>query len=134
MGNNLHYTIPQFFERRMEEHSEVESFRRLPNSEEIIYEIKRSSYQDVVRVWLSDQYNFGDADFENRPREIRAGDYILIARPEAASHGGYSEDNIRVGKLADFMGALRKRRMWKYEPPSAEEKKRRNELRRQGNN
>jgi hypothetical protein len=88
------------------------------------YEIKRDRFADTIHVWLSDQYNFGEADFQNRSREIRSGDYILIARPEASSHGGYSEEKIRVGKLADFMGALTKREMWKYEPPSAEEKKR----------
>jgi hypothetical protein len=124
MGKNLYYTIPQFFERRMQEHSAVLSFRLLPNDNEIIYEIRRRNFGDTIRVWLSDQYNFGESDFNNRPREIRAGDYILIARPEA--HGGdYSEDKIRIGKLADFMGALTKRQMWKYEPPSEEERKRR---------
>lgn len=125
MGKNLYYTIPRYFEARMAEHSIVKSCRLLPNDSEIIYEIKRNRYDDTIRVWLSDQYKFGDADFQNRPREIRPGDYILIARPEASSHGGYSDEKIRVGKLADFMGALTKRQMWKYEPPSAEDKKKR---------
>lgn len=123
MGKNLHYTIPRYFEERMSEHSMVETFRKLPHETEIVYEIHRLRFNDTIRVWLSDQYHFGEADFRNRPREIRAGDYILIARPEAASHGGYSDERIRVGKLADFMGALTRRELWKYEPPSAEEKK-----------
>ncbi|MCK1744645.1 hypothetical protein IVA80_28465 [Bradyrhizobium sp. 139] len=123
MGKNLYYTIPRYFEERMREHSAVRAFRKLPHETEIVYEINRLRFNDTVRVWLSDQYHFGEADFQNRPREIRAGDYILIARPEAASHGGYSDDRIRVGKLADFMGALTRREMWKYEPPSAEERK-----------
>lgn len=129
MGKNLHYTIPRYFEDRMREHSAVRTFRKLPHETEIVYEISRLRFNDTVRVWLSDQYHFGEADFRNRPREIKAGDYILIARPEAASHGGYSDDRIRVGKLADFMGALTRREIWKYEPPSAEERKLRSKRR-----
>ena len=102
----------------MREHSIVESFRVLPNDDEIIYEIRPNRYGDTVRVWLSDHCHHTEMDFYNRPREIRSGDYILIARPEAADEGGYSLDNIRIGKLKDFMGALTKRHMWKYEPPS----------------
>lgn len=125
MGKNLYYTIPRYFEARMDEHSKVRTCRLLPHDDEIIYEITRHHFNDTIRVWLSDQYSFGEADFRNRPQQIRAGDYILIAKPEAASHGGYSDEKIRVGKLADFMGALTKREMWKYEPPSAEERKQR---------
>jgi hypothetical protein len=118
MGKDLHYTIPIFFEKRMNDHSMVASLRRLPNDDETIYEIRRNRYDDTVRVWLSDHYHHTEMDIYNRPREIRSGDYILIARPEAADEGGYSLENIRVGKLRDFMGALNKRQMWKYEPPS----------------
>jgi hypothetical protein len=125
MGKNLYPTIPQFFEARMSEHSMVSAFRRLPNDDEIIYEIQRHRYNDTVRVWLSDHYHHTEMDFYNRPKEIKAGDYILIARPEAADLGGYSMERIRIGKLADLMGALTKREMWKYEPPSEEEKERR---------
>ena len=128
MGKNLYYTIPRFFEQRMSEHSAVKSFRVLPNEHEFIYEIKRE-IGDTIRVWLADQYNFDTGDFENRPREICAGDYILIARPEAHG-GGYSEDKIRIGKLADFMGALTKKDMWRYEPPSDEDRKNRKPFRR----
>jgi hypothetical protein len=124
MGKDLHHTIPKFFERRMCEHSNVRSFRLLSNEFEIIYEIERLRYGDKVRVWLADQYSFGEVDFNNRPTEIRAGDYILIARPESSPDEGYTDGKIRIGKLKDFMGALTKREMWKYVPPSDEEKKR----------
>jgi len=125
MGKNIHYSIIDFFENRMAQHSNVASCRPLKNDTEYVYEIKRLRFGDTVRVWLSDHYHFNEMDLYNRPREIRAGDYILIARPEAQDHGGYSEDNIRVGKLADFMGSLNKKEMWKYEPPSDDEKKER---------
>jgi hypothetical protein len=121
MGKNLYHTIPQFFEARMQEHPLVEAFRRLPNDDEIIYEIRRKRYGDTIRVWLSDHYHYTEMDFYNRPKEIKAGDYILIARPEAQD-GAYSQDKIRVGKLGDLMGALTKRQMWTYEPPSEKER------------
>lgn len=125
MGKDLHPTIPVFFEKRMSEHSNVKSFRRLPSDTDIIYEIKRKRFDDVVRVWLADQYHFSETDFHNRPPEIRAGDYVLIARPEAQPDYGYSDGKIRIGKIGDFMGALTKRNMWTYVSPSDEEKKRR---------
>jgi hypothetical protein len=129
MGKNLHYTIPLFFQERMREHSTVASFRQLPNDDAFIFEIRRKRFGDTVRVCLSDHYHHNEMDFYNRPREIRAGDYILIARPEAADEGGYSHEKIRVGKIRDFMGALTKREMWKYEPPSDEERQRKRSAR-----
>jgi hypothetical protein len=130
MGKDLYYTIPQFFEKRILEHSAVESWILLPCDEEYIYRISRARYGDQVLVWLSDQYHFTDMDFYNRPRQLRAGDYIVIAKPEAS--GGASTELIRqyrigVGKLGVFMGALNKRNMWTYEPPDEKEKARRRE-------
>ncbi len=116
MGTNLYYTILQFFEACMREHSAVELFERLRVESEIIYELARRKHRDAVRVWLADQYHFTDADYYARPNELRPGDYILIARPE----GRESVDRdltriakIGVGKLVELMGALNKLEMWK---------------------
>jgi hypothetical protein len=132
MGKDLYYTIPQFFEKRLCEHSAVGSWARLPYEEEFIYRIFRIQYEDQVLVWLADQYLFTDMDFYNRPQQLRPGDYILIAKPEAS--GRVSPDLIRqyrigVGKLGIFMGALNKRKMWTYEPPDEKEKARGRERR-----
>jgi hypothetical protein len=133
MGNDLYYAIPQFFEKRISEHSAVTSWVRLPCEEEFIYRISRIRYGDQVLVWLADQYLFTDMDFYNRPQQLRPEDYILIAKPEAS--GRVSAELIRqyrigVGKLGMFMGALNKRNMWTYEPPDEEEKARRRERQR----
>lgn len=130
MGRDLHYTIPKFFEDRMHEHSAVAEIRKLNVQDELVYEILRSKYGDKVRVWLSDAYHFTEMDYFNRPSELKAGDYILIAKPEG--NGGVSnqlieEAKIGVGKLGEFMGALNIRRMWTYVPPTAEEIKARRE-------
>jgi hypothetical protein len=132
VGKDLHYTIRPFFEKRIAEHSAVASCVLLPCEQEFIYRISRARYEDEVLVWLADQYHFTDMDFYNRPRQLRPGDYIVIAKPEA--EGGASPELIRqyrigVGKLGMFMGALNKRKMWTHEPPDEEEKARRRELR-----
>jgi hypothetical protein len=124
MGNNLYYTIPKFFEDRMREHSMVTETRRLDVEGELVYEITRHRYSDTIRVWLSDAYRFTEMDFFNRPKELKAGDYILIAKPEGG--GGVSEQlvadaRIGVGKLGELMGALNVRAMWTYVPPTEEE-------------
>ena len=124
MGDDLYYTIPKFFEDRMNEHSSVASIKKLNVDGEVIYEIKRNGFFDKVKVWLSDAYLFTEFDFDNRPKEIKAGDYILIAKPEA--NGGVDAEiimssKIGVGKLKEFMGALRVMKMWTYTPPTEEE-------------
>lgn len=125
MGDNLHPTILTFFESRMGSHSVVQSITRIHVDGEVVYEIKRARYGDTIRVWLSDAYHFTEIDLENRPSCLKGGDYIMIARPE----GGHvidsetvKETKIGIGKLAEFMGALNKRQMWTYVPPSEEEK------------
>jgi hypothetical protein len=126
VGTNLYYTILQFFEARMREHSAVDSFERLQVEDEIIYVLTRRKHQGTIKVWLADQYHFTDMDYYGRPNELKAGDYILIARPECGEN--VDRELIRVakigvGKLVEFMGALNKREMWKYVPPTEEEKR-----------
>jgi hypothetical protein len=130
MGNDLYYTIPRFFEEPMREHSMVLSVRRLDVEGEIVYELSRHKYCDTVRVWLSDAYRFTEMDYYNRPKELKAGDYILIAKPEGG--GGVSDQlvattRIAVGKLGELMGALNVAKMWTYVPPTEEEQRARKE-------
>jgi hypothetical protein len=124
VGLDLYYTIPQSFEERMKEHSSVEYLERLNVEGEYIYEIVRYKFHDHVKVWLSDAYHFTEFDYHNRPKELRAGDYILIAKPEA--NGGVPSHlidttKIAVGKLKELMGALTVAKTWTYVPPTEEE-------------
>jgi hypothetical protein len=119
MGVDLYYTISRFFEKRMQEQDCVRSLQRLP-ADEIIYEIVRGNYEDKIKVWLSDAYLFTEFDYDNRPRLLNKGDYILIAKPE----GGHCVSSeliqrvkIGVGKIGEFMGALNKQELWNYTPP-----------------
>jgi len=122
MGLNLYYTIIDFFENKMLNHSVVASFLRTGDKDEYVYEIDRSRFRDRLRVWLSDAYIFTEMEYLNKPREIIAGDYILIARPESMSWVDTTGDKIGIGKIGDFMGALNKKNMWTYDPPTAEER------------
>jgi hypothetical protein len=130
MGDDLYFTIPQFFEQRMLDHSMISAARRLSVLGEYVYELDRKKFRDTVRVWLSDAYRFTEMDFHNRPKELRAGDYILIAKPEGG--GGVDQQlidatHIGVGKLGELMGALNVRQMWTYIPPTEEERSKKKE-------
>ena len=112
----------------MLQHTAVESCSRLPIDEEYIYEVRRTRYDDTVRVWLADQYHFNDMDFHCRPRQLKKGDYVLIARPEASASVNQDliqESKIGVGKIGELMGALNKREMWKYVSTTEQEKRER---------
>jgi hypothetical protein len=123
VGRNLNSEILKFFEARMAEHSKVADCRLLPVEEEFIYNIRRYTYNDELRVWLSDRYRFTDMDFYNRPSQLGAGDYIVIADPagySTASTELIRQSRIGVGKLDVFMGALNKQKLWTYLPPGEE--------------
>jgi hypothetical protein len=112
----------------MRVHSMVKSFKRIDVPGEIVYEITRHIFDDTVRVWLSDAYRFTEMDFINRPSALKAGDFILIAKPEA--NGFFESDDetqIGMGKIGELMGALNVREMWTYEPPTDEQRRLRRE-------
>lgn len=128
MTKDLYYTIPRYFLDRMAEHSNVAAVENESTDEFFLYRLTRADQRDTVLVWLSDAYRFTDMDFHNRPKELQAGDYILIAKPEGgggASQELIAEARIGIGKLAELMGALTQREMWKYDPPRWEERQRR---------
>lgn len=127
MSKNLYYTIPEFFVDRMSKHSAVRDVEDVSTDEFYLYRIGRVRGNPVL-VWLSDAYLFTDMDFHNRPEELEAGDFILVARPEAGAQVTkevIAEARIGVGKLGELMGALNKRDVWTYRPPDWEEQQRR---------
>lgn len=128
MTKDLYYTIPEYFIKRMREHSNVESIQDQSTEDYFIFRVNRLNPRDSVRIWLSDAYRFTEMDFHNRPEELEPGDYALIAKPEGGGGVSYElikDARIGVGKLAELMGALTKRNMWEYEPPTWEERQRR---------
>lgn len=131
MGKDLHPTILEFFYERMHDHSNVASYEDVSDTENYIYRVRRARQRDSVLVWLTDAYLFTESDYYLRPDALRAGDFILVAKPE----GGFSLDQgeidrakIGVGQIGKFMGALNVRSMWTY--LTREEKERLERLRR----
>jgi hypothetical protein len=112
-----------YFEKRMQEHSCVERCERLltGNEDEYIYELSRTEGRPPVRVHIVDTYEYGMADYLARPRQIRAGDFILVVSfgPEL-SHAVIERaraDRIGMGDVRRLMGALNWSEVWKYRPP-----------------
>jgi hypothetical protein len=125
--STLHHTIIAFFEKKMADHNRVRKWTRLQVADEFIYFVERSDALLPLNVFLSDAYSFGRADFLGRPRNIKAGDYILIARPEASygSPAFYEElqnGKIGIGKIGELMGALNYPNVWEYEKPADKKK------------
>ena len=120
MGKQLHQTIPPFVEDRLIGHDVVAALRKIEHADYFVYEIDRVRYGDTLRVFLSDQYTFTEFDFFQMERNLSAGDFILVARPEAGftdqAKAEASQKRIGLGKFGDLMGALNLKRTWLYTP------------------
>jgi len=118
MGKDLHYLVIKFFEERMSQHSKVRSFTEIQDDNDILYRIERAGDLPDLTVHLSDAYRYTMHDYYCKPAVLGAGDFILIARPEA----DFSEDivvvavrdKIGIGQIGKFMGALHHRDVWLY--------------------
>lgn len=101
----------------MSGHSNVADMRDESDDENYIYRIARAKQRDEILVWLTDAYLFTDADYYSRPPELRAGDFILVAKPEGGFHLDIEtihRERIGVGQIGKFMGALNAKEMWTY--------------------
>ena len=127
MGRDLHYTILQFIERNLSSHAKVASWKRMdtPQDDDYIYLIIRTDgFSDVI-VHASDEYRYTLTHYYQKPAQITAGGFILIAKPE----GGYSydiveiaqNDKISIGKWGALMGALYHDNHWNYIPKERRE-------------
>jgi hypothetical protein len=117
MGKDLHPSIIDFFIERMSGHNNVADFRDESDEENYLFRIVRARQRDTVLVWLSDAYEFTDADYYARPTALGPGDFILVAKPEGGFHldqESIDHARIGVGQIGKFMGALNSREMWTY--------------------
>jgi hypothetical protein len=125
----LHRQIVEFFESRMATHTCVARCTRMNVADEYIFSIERKDGLGPVKVLLSDAYRYGYADYLARPKQIRHGDFIIVARPEADFDEKLVErarqDGIGIGKISKFMGALNRRLVCDYTSPEEKKKRRR---------
>jgi hypothetical protein len=117
----LHHSTIRFFESKMSVHNRVMRWTRLPDNSYVLYRIERTNDLDNCNVFLSDAYNFGYADYIGRPEIIGIGDYVIVARPESSFDMGLIQearyDQIGLGRIGAFMGALNSSRIWEYVSP-----------------
>lgn len=118
MGTQIKNSTLVFFDSQMDGHSCVETYTRLPVEDEIVFEIQRKNGLPPINVHASDAYRYDFADFASRPKEIRRGDFILIARPEATFDPALvaiaREECMGIGMFIKFKGALNYRNVWEY--------------------
>lgn len=123
MGRDLYYTIPQYFENALKNHTKVRSVRRVDhttNDNDYLYLIRRTDGLREILVHASDAYSYTLTEYFQKPRQLAAGSYIYIARPEASYDWGIVEtaqqDRISIGKFSAIMGALYVDEHWNYVP------------------
>ncbi|MBK9051005.1 MAG: hypothetical protein IPL78_08840 [Chloroflexi bacterium] len=99
----------------MKEHSRVVNSSVIRHDSDILYRIERISPLPEVIVHLSDSYLYTLHDYHSKPSMLKAGDFILIARPEAK----FTEEAIRIaardkigiGKIGGLLSALHRKDM-----------------------
>lgn len=127
MGIDLNPQIVKFFMQRMSDHSAVAACKQIDDEESFLFYLERNNGMPPLTVHLSDAYFYGIHDFLTRPKILKGGDFVLVARPE----GGFGDDvvematplSIGIGQIGKFMGAINKAKCWEYITP--DERKRR---------
>ncbi|MFZ0882371.1 MAG: hypothetical protein WAN14_03160, partial [Candidatus Acidiferrales bacterium] len=113
---------------KMEAHNRVERCVRQNADGECIFEIQRKGDLPTLMVYLSDAYDYGLGEYLSRPRSLGRGDFILIADPNANFDESVvpraREDEIGIGNIKKFMGALNFRNVWMYDTPDAKKGRR----------
>ena len=119
MGRNLHYSIPRFFEKSLDEHPMVISWERIDhpqNDSDYIYRIIRAKNFVEIFVHATDKYDYSLTDYYQKPEQLGTSSFIYVARPEATYDPSIVEyarqDNISIGKFGAIMGALYKEDHW----------------------
>ncbi len=128
MGRNLYYIIPRYLENALEQHAKVESWSRIDDAKadnDYIYLVKRIDRLSDIVIHASDEYIYQLTDYFQKPYQIDAGSFILIARPEADYDYAIvelaSQDQISIGKFSALMGALHVEEHWNYIPKERRE-------------
>ncbi len=123
MGRDLHYTIPKFIEKHIKQHPRVNSLKRIDDinkDDDFIYLIKRSSGLGDIVMHASDEYIYTLSHYFQKPTQITAGGFILIAKPEAKYVHSIAEvaqeEKVSIGKWGALLGALNDEEHWKYVP------------------
>ena len=136
MGKALRSDHIGFFTDRMDQHNLVSKWEPIVNQHEYLFKIKRTlvgSKSDVI-VHLTDAYRYGLAEFFARPKQLRAGSYVVIGMPHADADPEVVEEakkrRIGIGHIGKFMGALNYKNIWEYMTPEERQQKEEEQQRR----
>lgn len=116
-------SLVSYFEKNIRAHKRVADCNRVisRNEDEHIYEIRRTDDLSTLRVYISDAYGFSSGDYASRPKEIKAGDFILVDTFAGGPDGSVVEearrDRIAVGPWRKLFGALNSHDVWLYRMP-----------------
>lgn len=111
------------FENHIMGHDKVAICNRLAsrNDDEYIYEILRTSDLPLLRVYISGAYEYDSGAYAARPKEIKAGDFILLDKFAPGADRSIIEtarrDRIAIGPWSKLYGALNSHEPWKYRAP-----------------
>lgn len=129
MGKVLRPEHIAFFTTKMDEHNLVNSWEPIENEDEYLFRIRRTlsgSRSDVI-VHLTDAYRYGLAEFFARPKQLRAGSFVVIGMPHADAAADVIETakltHIGIGHIGKFMGALNHKNIWEYISPDERRQK-----------
>lgn len=109
-----YYGKYDFFESKMQFHSEVASFKKKPDG---VYEIKLNDGR-VLSIFICECYSFGLAEYYESVGKLGSLNAVFINSNwcgysmEAKS---YCRDNkVGIFDIAGFMAALNKKNYWEY--------------------
>ena len=129
MGKTLRPEQIIFFDARMKEHNLVSNWVPITDQHEYLFRVRRKlsgSESDVI-VHLTDAYRYGLAEFFARPKQLRAGSYVVIGMPHADADPEVVEEamkrRIGIGHIGKFMGALNYKNIWEYMTPEERQQK-----------
>lgn len=137
MGKALRPEHIAFFTARMDEHSRVLSWKLIADKHEYMFKIRRRLYrsENHVIVHLTDAYRYGLAEFYARPKQLRSGSYVVIGMPHASADQEVIDEarkqQIGIGHIGKFMGALNYKNSWEYMTPDERQQKEQEQRRRE---
>ena len=102
-----------FFHARMKEHTAVTSCVTIPSDDHYLFRVSRLEHGSLT-VLYTDAYAFSEADALVMPNGV---DYVIVvphASYDTAIRRKLEQQQVGIGDVRKFMGALNRRRPWEY--------------------
>ena len=113
MGKEVDMLALSFFHARMRDHTAVSSCVTIPSDDHYLFRVSRNRHGSLA-VLYTDAYEFSEADTLLMPNDV---DYVIIvphASYDTAIRRLLEQQQVGIGDIRKFMGALNYRRHWEY--------------------